>query len=177
MRKLFFAIAILSCFCFADCKKSKNTPPPDNPYGLPNATQEGKNIFACRVNGENWISEKGIYNIGSRVSNDTLSCWGKLKDVGYIDNLSIYVFEEAAQGRQYVLGGSISGYIRNDLNQTCTGYHGGNIHSLFSSSGNVTITKLDRTNRIVSGTFNCTIPVPGCDTLEITDGRFDIRYH
>ena len=47
MRKLLFAIAILSCFCFAECKKNKHRPPPDNPYGLPNATQEGKNILVC----------------------------------------------------------------------------------------------------------------------------------
>lgn len=46
MRKLLFVIAILSCFCFAECKK-KHSPPSDNPYGLHNTTQEMKNIFVC----------------------------------------------------------------------------------------------------------------------------------
>lgn len=65
MKKLLFA----TCFilAFASCKKEKHGPPPDNPYGLPNATTEGKNIFACRVNGQNWISETGIYNMGGGI--------------------------------------------------------------------------------------------------------------
>ena len=54
--------------------------------------------------------------------------------------------------------------------------------SLFSSdsdtqvSGQLTITKLDRVNRIISGTFNATLSKSGCTTVQITDGRFDMKF-
>ncbi|RYE16771.1 MAG: hypothetical protein EOP42_33395 [Sphingobacteriaceae bacterium] len=46
------------------------------------------------------------------------------------------------------------------------------------NTGQVTITKLDLVNKIISGTFNLTAedennPV---NTLKVTDGRFDVKY-
>lgn len=43
-------------------------------------------------------------------------------------------------------------------------------------SGILTITKFDKVNYIISGTFEFTTALNGCDTLRITDGRFDIKY-
>ncbi|MFZ6025670.1 MAG: hypothetical protein ACOYVG_14565 [Bacteroidota bacterium] len=43
-------------------------------------------------------------------------------------------------------------------------------------SGTLTITKLERTNRIISGTFNATLSKTGCTTIQITDGRFDMKF-
>ena len=42
--------------------------------------------------------------------------------------------------------------------------------------GTITITMFDKVNWIVSGTFNFTTVAPGCDTLKVTNGRFDIKY-
>jgi hypothetical protein len=45
-------------------------------------------------------------------------------------------------------------------------------------SGSLTITKIDTTNGvIISGTFNATLYKSGCDTIRITDGRFDLSLH
>lgn len=38
------------------------------------------------------------------------------------------------------------------------------------------ITKLDVTNRIISGTFACVFKNLQCDTVRITEGRFDIKF-
>ena len=171
-------LPLLACiFIFAQCKKDKNSPEPDNPYGLPNATQTGANVFACRVNGVNWVSGKGIYKMGGEVSNDTLSCWGIRKDTDHLNDLVIQLRGGAAQGGQYSLSATGSNYIRYVLGKTCNGYLGSNFLTLFSTSGSVTISKIDRINKIISGTFNCKVPVPTCDTLYVTDGRFDIRYY
>lgn len=44
-------------------------------------------------------------------------------------------------------------------------------------SGKLTITRLDKVNRIISGTFNTTLFEPSCgDTIRITDGRFDMKF-
>ena len=43
-------------------------------------------------------------------------------------------------------------------------------------SGNLTITKLDRINRIISGTFNATLNKDGCSEIKITEGRFDMKF-
>jgi hypothetical protein len=43
---------LVICFCFAQCHKDKS-PAPDNPYGLPNATQREAGVFARKINGVN----------------------------------------------------------------------------------------------------------------------------
>lgn len=40
----------------------------------------------------------------------------------------------------------------------------------------VNITKFDTQNRIIAGTFEYTLYKPGCDTVRITQGRFDVKY-
>ncbi|MCX8492431.1 MAG: hypothetical protein ORN54_15345, partial [Cyclobacteriaceae bacterium] len=43
-------------------------------------------------------------------------------------------------------------------------------------SGKVTIIKLDRLNYVIAGTFDLITYKTSCDTLKITNGRFDIKY-
>jgi hypothetical protein len=43
-------------------------------------------------------------------------------------------------------------------------------------NGSLTLTKLDKSNHIISGNFSATIFKTGCDTIHITDGRFDMKY-
>lgn len=58
MKKLLFA----TCFilAFASCKKEKHGPPPDNPYGLPNATQEGKIFLPVGLMGKIGFRKQGF---------------------------------------------------------------------------------------------------------------------
>jgi len=42
--------------------------------------------------------------------------------------------------------------------------------------GTLKITKLDTTNHIIAGTFEFTVWTEECDTIRVTDGRFDINY-
>ena len=42
--------------------------------------------------------------------------------------------------------------------------------------GTLTITHFDSINYIVAGTFEFTTTTEGCDTIRVTNGRFDIPY-
>ena len=53
---------------------------------------------------------------------------------------------------------------------TCREYDG--ISSPYCR-GALTVTRLDRQAGIVSGTFWFTLYKPGCDSIRVTDGRFD----
>ena len=44
-----------------------------------------------------------------------------------------------------------------------------------SVTGYVDLTRLDNQQGIVSGTFAFTLAQPGCDTIKITNGRFDYK--
>lgn len=169
--RLLMPFLFVTIFTFAQCKKD-NTQKPDNPYGLPNATQTGANIFACRINGSNWISEKGLYKMGGGVYADTLNCWGTANG----DIISIMIVTAASQGDQFILSAGSNSFIRFSTFYTCTGFQN-TILLQNSTDGTVSITKIDRTNKIISGIFSCRIPIPNCDTLHITDGRFDYSYN
>ena len=43
-------------------------------------------------------------------------------------------------------------------------------------SGTLTITHFDNVEYIISGTFEFVTATEGCDTVRVTDGRFDIPY-
>lgn len=163
---------LLTCFfILPQCKKDSTS---DNPYGLPNATQEGNNIFACRVNGVNWISETGSSNLDGAIKNDTLSAKGKIDDID-VESINILIKGNLVQGRLYQLSAndSIIFSTTRFCNVTSVGFF-----NYASTKGAVRLTKIDRTNKIIAGTFSFDIIRDYCsnDTLKFTDGRFDIKY-
>jgi hypothetical protein len=172
---LFTAIITIS----GKCKKDSG-PPPDNPYGLPNATQEGRNIFACRVNGQNWISESGIHNMGGGITDTSFGVHGR-KSIS------------ATSGEQYDFGiigyfiQSNSTYSLNDTAHKFVRYFGVSVGCFAPNGGystvmikgyigEITFTKVDRINKILSGKFWFNIKTDYCDTMKVTEGRFDIKY-
>ena len=66
MKNTFYYLTLLFLFSFSQCRKNTGTPT-DNPYGLPNATQTGANIFACRVSGQLFISNSDFYHMGVNI--------------------------------------------------------------------------------------------------------------
>jgi len=177
MKKLLFA----TCFilAFASCKKEKHGPPPDNPYGLPNATSEGKNIFACRVNGQNWISKTSIYNLGGGGSNDTLYAHGSNPSTTtYYELYDIAIAGFSYTNNIYLLNDTSIRFAQFSTNNQCfLPQIGLGIGKGKNYEGQLTITKLDTTTKILSGIFWFNISTDNCDTMKITDGRFDIKYY
>lgn len=176
MRKFLPLFVFVCCLCFVQCKKNKNTIPPDNPYGLPNATQEGKGIFACRVNGENWIVKNRMYTLGGGVRNDTLSISGSSGGEDYFHRLTLYISEVIEANRTYVLNNEHNNILLSANWTPCQGAMGSNVIREYATSGEIRLTKFDSDKKIIAGVFTCKIPIAACDTLNVTDGRFDIRF-
>ncbi len=157
------------------CKKGNNDVQPDNPYGLPNATQTGANIFACRLNGQNWISLRDIAHLGGGIINDTIGISGGLNSGNGAQDIILNVKGNFQQNFQYTINNTnvLAQFTTTRLcNSATVGFY------LYSSiDGFLKFTKIDQTNKIISGTFQFNIIRQNCnDTLRFTDGRFDIKY-
>lgn len=169
---LFLLLIVIAGF---QCKKPKYDPNSDN--GLPPATQTGADIFACRVNGKPWISERGIYALGANATKDSLYVFGSFGKTEDFDNLHLALKGNLKQGNSYRLNNVQANFARVFTNQDCQGNLLGYQLKFYAIDGNLNLTRLDTVKKFISGTFNCIIPVPDCDTLKITDGRFDVRYY
>lgn len=174
MKKTFSSFAIILIglsFTASHCKKPKMQT--DNPYGLPNATQTGANIFACRVNGQNWISKQTSFDLGGSIINDTLAVKGTYHGIA-VETIYLLIKGDLQQGNMYNV--NINCSINYTTTRLCNS-NNINFYSYQSSDGEAVLTKLDRVNKIISGTFFFNIIRQNCtDTLHFTDGRFDIRY-
>jgi hypothetical protein len=169
---LLFAFANM----FAACKKDKNTEDQ-----LPPATQSGAGTFGCKINGKVFIP-KGTNGTGR--PNPHIQYDYDLNGQPY---LSIEVFQfptDVNSGIRigynflntvgfYGLKDSFS-FLVSPLPGTMCG--GLSSDSLIKVMGGSSITNLNNSSRIISGTFDFKYKKPQCDTVSITDGRFDIKF-
>lgn len=180
MKLTIILLMIGMVFCFAKCEKDKL-----DFNGLPQATQEGKNTFGFLLNGQPWTpnGSEGIANLSADV------------DFGFKDgifNITAYriVNREASTRQSIGLGVSDSlNFFKIPITlslgqQNLFGLtlidRAGCTYDFYDpnvvKAGELTITKLDRTKRIISGMFNATPTKNGCQTLNISDGRFDMKF-
>jgi|GEM_PF-2680790 len=130
------------------------------------------------MNGEPWISKRGRPDMGVYFYNDTLIIVGTITKNAFLEQFIISlhgIYTTAKQ--QYELNDTTKAFVyyltyggKNCFNR---GVYGGVEKKVIG--GAVTITKADTVQKIFSGTFNFNIPTDFCDTLKVTDGRFDIR--
>lgn len=179
MKKIITAILILTVFCFAECKKSN----PDS-NGLPAATQDGKNTIGFLLNGQPW-KPQGVRGTGNlSIDFDPGFNQGIFGIVAY--NFVPTVSEQFKIGigdsLNFVTAPKTYPITRNSLTGiSFTNFDCGYYYSWSTEidvTGSLTITKLDRINRIISGTFYATLAKAGlgCGTIKITDGRFDMKF-
>lgn len=169
----------------SSCKKH-TVKPADQLSLLPPATQTGANTFGCLVNGQafvpknrsilegpdlqcNYIYTAGGYHLtvagGNKNSDGTLTSVIVGTDSLAVTQGTSIPFKTFASGNA---SGSYTLFYRSGgLNQYATNT---------TSSGQLTITKLDTIKQIVSGTFYFTAINGKGDTVKITDGRFDMHY-
>jgi hypothetical protein len=187
MKQIRLLLFIIACAnIFAACKKDKTTTPIEpTPTGdqLPAITQTGANTFGCLINGKVWIPKGSscgtkpnphiIYDLGFNgkpyldiKTGHFVNCnpQGFVNiSFGNLDHLGFY---------NYPLDFDFSTGWPEVLNNCFTPA----LDSTVKKWGNGIITKLDIPNHIISGTFNCKFKTLQCDTVFITDGRFDIKF-
>lgn len=141
------ATLLLFVFCFAQCHKYV-PPPPDNPYGLPNATQDDYYLFACRINGVNCIAKADSYHQMAAInkSNDTLSIGGVF-DINYVYMLMFSIYGNLATNYNYDLSDTAHVYAAfSGLGCKNINYN----DAIRIQTGNIMFTKIDTANRHIS---------------------------
>jgi hypothetical protein len=163
------------------CKKTPAPPPVSNIEQLPPATQEGKNTCGFLVNGKVWVPKGssgssanmswyydpglngGTFNlIGRRYAGDSSSS---------IFVVAMNRFNKVGQFNLNIDSTKIAEFNYFDL--TCS-YRWKD--TLINHNSNINILKFDTQSRIIAGTFEFSLFKSGCDTIRITQGRFDIKY-
>lgn len=157
---------------------NKNDDDPKNPIDqLPPATQTGEQTFGCLLDGEAFLPGPGanpldaVYQFvdggyyfalqaNKRDSNNNL--------IGLsLGTLDLEILQdEVYQLSEYIDGNSVGGYFSNLIWS----------YTDLINQGELTITKLDPENFIVSGTFWYDIEDSNGVIHQIREGRFDMHY-
>lgn len=174
---LLLLLCLFTLLTASKCKKNAYNPNSDN--NLPPATQIGANIFACKVNGSNWISKRSSPNLGAGVASDTLFIYASNPETSsFYERFDIRIHNYSVLLNLFSLDDSLSRYVLFSTNKQCfNSAEGLGIGKGKSYNGEIILTKDDKINKILSGTFWFNIKTDYCDTLKITDGRFDIKYY
>jgi hypothetical protein len=164
-----YNIAITIClvgFLMQHCDESDSLPP---------ETSEGRGKFGCYVNGKLWLPDGRNHQVGTVIVTDnrpdTTALTIYAENVKSDENFSIFVYDVPAlivgktydysQNKYYVQFTKIVGSTGCFLNAPISGY--------------VQFTRIDFTNRVISGTFEFTLTGTECnDEVIVTEGRFDI---
>ena len=176
LKRLLITATVISLFTFNQCKKKTEEPQ------LPPETTTGAMTFGCKVNGKVFVPKDGrgrpglfvqYVNLGNGVGggwflNISADNWVPSTPEGItISTDSLLVVDGATYTFKYRKKG-FPGAIY---------FNGYQYNASDNNLGELKIKKFDSINRIISGTFFFT----GSDflniqTVNITEGRFDIRY-
>ena len=179
MKKLLLYLALL---LLTQCSKCKNDPKPADPSSqLPPATQTGANTFGCLVNGQPFTPQGNTGTSNFNASYDPTFRGGTLDIRAY--NCS---GDCTNAKRTILLGGEginkvgtyplvsngqqSASFFDRSKPFPCSEYRGNGGDYI---NGTLIISRLD--GGLVSGTFSFKAAHAGCDTLKITQGRFDAK--
>ncbi|MGI4833322.1 MAG: hypothetical protein ACRYFK_07655 [Janthinobacterium lividum] len=173
-------LLVLAVGLLAQCHHAD--PGPTSPEDqLPPATQTGAHTLGCLINDQPWTPSKIILTNTLVVTYDSGYLGGALqvKAKRYTGSnsstLQALTFGAAHVDKVGTYSFPING--DNGVFYTDTGINSCNEYGIPKTttyqSGSLVITKFDLTQGIIAGTFNFKLAQLGCDTLRITQGRFD----
>ncbi len=149
---------------------------------LPPATQEGRNTFGCLVNGKAWMPDNGcdwlcpadlkfMYDFEN---GGTFRVQADLTAGSQNQQIFFRFYPCISVGKKYLRTGDVTfsvTYKDKNKDTNCQDYP--TQQNTTTIDGFVDITRFDLGNGIISGTFEFTLNKPGCETINITNGRFD----
>ncbi len=165
------AIALIISLAACESCNLFGTDPKSELEKLPPATQQGKNTFGCLVNGRAWVTRTST-DVSSFYQSGVLQVSADISE-GNRQHIDLIVLNGVIEGTTYDLTdnskcGAKFSWIKTSM--ICF-YEAEN-----TLIGSLTITKVDQAKLIVSGQFEFTTIVSGCDTIKVTNGRFDVLY-
>lgn len=175
--KLYIKLLIV-LFLFTGNSCEKEDDQPQDPIDqLPPASQTGEQTFGCLIDGKAFLPDTfgrgrpnafyqyidGKYTFAISSSNDENQIFKGIILTGReVEPLLEEKYSLSNKG-----SGNYFGEIMIDLNLFTTNN---------DSSGFLKITNFDEENYILSGTFEFTVLDDDGNEIEITDGRFDVKY-
>jgi hypothetical protein len=162
---MFFMVGFMSCESDEELQK------------LPEATTSGKNTFGCKINGKVWRPYSKpfgsrLYDVLFEDNSIVIQAW--VRDDNCSEWVEVYADNIFKEGSYQIPGPDFNGVMHN----ICRGSSDCGYRVLPENS-NITITRFDKSNRIISGTFEYKDMFNRCDTtdiIQITEGRFDFRF-
>lgn len=174
-RLLIFASLIFVVCSASQCKKKTEEPQ------LPPITTTGAMTFGCKINGKVFVPQDGrgkpglfcqYVNLGNGEGggwylNIPAIDWKPNPTEGVSITTDSLLLQEGTTYRFENSKGTAQAFYAKSIEYT----------KIDNDSGELTILKFDQTNRILAGTFFFTgTNASTGQTVEVTDGRFDIRY-
>lgn len=160
----------------SQCHKKDDPKPEDQ---LPPATQTGANTFGCLLNGQPWTPQGYNGTSNYSVSYDSGLNGGIFDLLTYrypdktnkIQSISLNILSNCQVGIYPITTSQRVRAVYQDTKNQC--YWSNLDNSVTYRRGTLTITRLDLQAGVVSGTFAFTFYKPGCDSIRVTNGRFD----
>jgi len=174
MKYLPLLLPLAALLGLSQCKK--NTPAPADQ--LPPATQTGTNTFGCLVNGQVWTPQGYNGTSNYSVSYDPNYRKGTLnigtyrydaKDPNSLQSIVLYSDSLLSKGQYLLNKPAHQEAVFSDSKSGCQFEGFGKNYC----RGTLTITRLDLQAGVIAGTFAFTLYKPGCDSVRVTQGRFD----
>jgi hypothetical protein len=169
IRIIHFLIFLLFSGCMQNCEQNEPVPKTELDK-LPPPTQEGKRTFGCLVNGEAWVPKSFTY-INAYYQEGVLFIGVGVKSQGM--TLSLRDQQDQLGETTYTLTNPPfqNAKFTDSSGEKICWYDAEN-----TLNGTLTITFLDMKKYIIAGTFEFTTVTENCDTIRVTDGRFDLIY-
>lgn len=176
MKKLFFAFILVTLFTCSSCKKSSTAEDQ-----LPPETTTGAMTFGCKVDGKVFVPRDGNGHPGLYVQYVYL---GNGLGGGWFLNIPAIDYQTAERKNINISTDSLllvenNVYAFKNLVGHPQAFYSsvGNVYKKMDlDSGNLFIKKHDLINHILSGTFSFIATNSSGHAVNITDGRFDIKY-
>ena len=161
---MLFLISICSCDNGIDLRSEFEKLPP--------RTKDGKNTFGCILNGKAWVVSSTIdvtafYQMNVFQMNAVIAETNRHQAIGMallggLSEGSIYDLTNDPQSQAAFGWEQVEQNCTYDIDKTI--------------SGRISISTLNESKAILAGTFDFVTVTPGCDTIVVTDGRFDVQY-
>jgi len=179
LTKILSLALIVSLFCLDGCFLFPN----DHKETLPPATQTGAQTMGFLLNGQVWTPSGNVgtspnltYVYDPNFNGKPIFNLVSYKVVGNSVQYFFFDVNGIYQPGKYILkknGNIIVAYNITHSNSTSPCSISG-LDTTVYQSGTIVFTKT--TYPIFSGTFDVTLYKRGCDTVKITNGRFDLSY-
>ena len=170
---------LLPALLLLQCGKKHDPSPLEQ---LPPATQTGANTFGCLLNGQAWTPNG---NSGSGTGNYSVAYDPTYNGGELTIGALRYTIQGRADSRQDMamylsdFKGTVGTYSLIMPHHQDISFFDDNTHCNFFFGdpyyrrGTLTLTRFERQAHIASGTFEFTLYQPGCDSVKVTNGRFD----